>query len=616
MEAVIEFLKSWAETYGYPVLFGGVLLENAGIPLPGETAVLLAGFLASAAGEHRLRLWLVIVVTVAAAVLGDNLGFWLGRRWARPRLQAGRRFLVLTPRTLRFAEGYFQHFGTWTIFFARFIAGLRIFGALAAGTAGMPWPRFLAANSAGAVTWAVVISLLGYYFGENFGLLHRWLRNGGMIALGVVLVVLVLVFLHGGIGRLLRPPADNSQGSGRSATEDDHTPPAYATSSTGAAALTAPGTTLQSDVVPVAGGRIMPEQVVVIGSGPAGWTAALYAGRANLNPLVFEGAVTPENQIKGTAPLGQLNLTTEVENFPGWPFVDSAVLGQFSKSALPAERYANLRGFYEGKHAHHGRRSSIGPELMEYMRQQAINFGARVITDDIVQVDFKSYPFRLTSLEGKVVEALTVIVATGARANYLGLASEDRFKNNGVSACATCDGALPRFRNQPLVVVGGGDSAVEESMHLSKFASKVYLAHRRDKLRASKIMQKRALENPKIEIKWNRVVEEVLGTDDAGVTAVRLKSTLDGKMEEVGSSGLFLAIGHTPNTDFLRGHVELVEGGYIKWTRPQRTYTSVDGVFAAGDVADNQYRQAVTAAGTGCMAALDAERWLAERGEL
>jgi thioredoxin reductase (NADPH) len=615
MEAVVEFLKSCAETYGYPVLFAGVLLENAGIPLPGETAVLLAGFLASEAGEHRLRLWLVIVVTVAAAVLGDNLGYWLGRRWARPRLRAGRRFLLLTPRALRLAEGYFERFGTWTIFFARFVAGLRIFGALAAGTAGMPWPRFLVANGAGAVTWAVVISLLGYYFGENFGLLHRWLRNGGMIALGVVIVVLVVAFLHGGWRRLLRLPADGPHGVGGPTPPDDARPQA-AGGAGAAAALTAPGTSLQSDVVPVTGGRVMPEQVVVIGSGPAGWTAALYAGRANLNPLVFEGALTPENQTKGTAPLGQLNLTTEVENFPGWPFVDSAVLAQYSKAALPPERYGNLRGFYEGKHAHQGRRSAIGPELMEYMRQQAINFGARVITDDIVQVDFKAYPFRLTSLEGKQIEALTVIVATGARANYLGLTSEDRFKNNGVSACATCDGALPRFRNRPLVVVGGGDSAVEESMHLSKFASKVYLAHRRDKLRASKIMQKRALENPKIEIKWNRVVEEVLGTDDAGVTAVRLKSTQDGNTEELASSGLFLAIGHTPNTDFLRGHLELDEAGYIKWTQPQRTYTSVDGVFAAGDVADNQYRQAVTAAGTGCMAALDAERWLAEHGEL
>jgi thioredoxin reductase (NADPH) len=360
----------------------------------------------------------------------------------------------------------------------------------------------------------------------------------------------------------------------------------------------------------------MVEKVVIIGSGPAGWTAAIYAARANLQPLVFEGANTGENQIKGTLPLGQLNLTTEVENFPTWPFVDAAVMAQFSRSALSDERYHQLRHFYEGKHAHPGKRSAIGPEIMEYMRQQAVNFGTRIITDDILQVDFQRRPFLLTSLEGKVVEAMTVIVATGARANYLGLPSEDRFKNNGVSACAVCDGALPRFRNKPLVVVGGGDSAVEESMYLSKFASMVHLVHRRDKLRASQIMQQRALANPRIAMQWNRTLEEVLGTDDDGVTGVRLKSTLDNQVEEMPASGVFLAIGHTPNTDFLGGQLDLDGNGYICWTRPQRSYTSVEGVFAAGDVADNHYRQAVTAAGTGCMAALDAERWLAERGKL
>jgi thioredoxin reductase (NADPH) len=358
----------------------------------------------------------------------------------------------------------------------------------------------------------------------------------------------------------------------------------------------------------------MPEKVVIIGSGPAGWTAAIYAARANLQPLVFEGAITEENRLKGTTPLGQLNLTTEVENFPTWPHVDAAVLQRFSKSALPEERYANLIGYYEGKSAHKGKRAAYGPEQMEYVRQQAVNFGTRIITDDIVSVDFQRRPFRLQSLEGTEIEALAVVIATGARANYLGLPSEERFKNNGVSACAVCDGALPRFRNQPLVVVGGGDSAVEEGTYLTKFASVVYLVHRRDQLRASKIMQQRALSNPKITMKWNNVVDEVLGNDEDGVTGVRLKSTLGGKTEELAASGLFCAIGHTPNTDFLKGQVRLDEKGYIIWTRPQRTYTSVEGVFAAGDVADSHYRQAVTAAGTGCMAALDAERWLAEKG--
>src|SRR6266849_4339358 len=254
----------------------------------------------------------------------------------------------------------------------------------------------------------------------------------------------------------------------------------------------------------------MQEKVVIIGSGPAGWTAAIYAARANLEPLVFEGAITQENSEKGTLPLGQLNLTTEVENFPAWPYVDASVLELFSKSALPPERYANLQGYYEGKQAHQGKRSAFGPEQMEYMRQQAVNFGTRIITDDIVKVDFQRRPFVLTSSDGQDVETLAVIIATGARANYLGLPSEDRFKNNGVSACAVCDGALPRFRNKPLVVIGGGDSAVEESTYLSKFASMVHLVHRRDQLRASKIMQERALTNPKIALKWNRKLLEVL----------------------------------------------------------------------------------------------------------
>src|SRR5947209_13373231 len=279
----------------------------------------------------------------------------------------------------------------------------------------------------------------------------------------------------------------------------------------------------------------MTEKVVIIGSGPAGWTAAIYAARANLNPLVFEGAITQQNSANGTAPLGQLNLTTEVENFPAWPAVAPTVLQQFSESALDPDRYAGLKAsYYSGKAGHHGKRSANGPELMEYMRQQAINFGTRMVTDDIVKVNFQKHPFVLHSLlEERTEEALAVIIATGARANYLGLPSEDRFKNNGVSACAVCDGALPRFRNRPLVVVGGGDTAVEEATYLTKFASTVYLVHRRDALRASKIMQDRALENPKIAMKWNSVVDEVLGNDREGVTGVRLRGTAGGSPEEL-----------------------------------------------------------------------------------
>lgn len=357
------------------------------------------------------------------------------------------------------------------------------------------------------------------------------------------------------------------------------------------------------------------EKVVIIGSGPAGWTAAIYAARANLHPLVFEGSATwPDNQANGTLPLGQLNLTTEVENFPCWPHADGEALRLFSQSALPPERYAEISYLYEGKSAHKGKRAAYGPEQMQWVRQQAVNFGTRIITDDILNIDLKKHPFVMTSREGQTAQALAVIIATGARANYLGLPSEDRFKNHGVSACAVCDGALPQYRNKPLVVIGGGDSAVEEGTYLTKFASKVFLVHRRDQLRASKIMQQRALSNPKIEMKWNRTLDEVLGTDKDGVTGVRLKSTVDKATEEIPASGLFLAIGHTPNTAFLNGQLETNEKGYLRWTRPFRTYTSVEGVFAAGDVADDYYKQAVTAAGTGCMAALDAERWLAEKG--
>ncbi len=351
----------------------------------------------------------------------------------------------------------------------------------------------------------------------------------------------------------------------------------------------------------------MAEKVVIIGSGPAGWTAAIYAARANLNPLVFEGAVNEKNSIQGTLPLGQLNLTTEVENYPGTPEGDTRA---YLASALKGERIPYWVQAKKPQPSH----GINGPELMELMRQQALNFDTRIITDDIVKVDFQKHPFQLFSLDGQTVEALAVIIATGARANYLGLASEDRFKNNGVSACAVCDGALPRFRNRPLIVVGGGDSAVEEATYLTKFASAVNMVVRRNELRASKIMQERALSNPKITMKWNRVLDEVLGTDEDGVTGAHLKSTIDGATEKLDVGGVFLAIGHTPNTDFLGGQVKLDDKGYVLWAMPQRTNTSVEGVFAAGDVADSYYRQAVTAAGTGCMAALDAERWLAAKG--
>jgi len=347
----------------------------------------------------------------------------------------------------------------------------------------------------------------------------------------------------------------------------------------------------------------VPEKVVIVGSGPAGWAAAIYTSRANLEPLVFEGAITEDNRLQGTMPLGQLALTTEVENYPGFPAGD---LSGYLKSALP-EEHQYLADM-------HGKEGCSGPELMHLMRQQAANFGTKIITDDIVEVDFDNRPFKLKSLEGKEVEAHAVIIATGARANYLGLESEERFKNAGVSACAVCDGALPRFRNKPLVVVGGGDSAVEESDYLSKYASVVYLVHRRDELRASKIMVERAMNNKKIEIVWNHVVEEILGDDQHGVTGVRIKSTTNDSTEDKEVSGAFMAIGHTPNTRFLEGKLEMTSKKYLKWTVPFRTNTSVEGVFAAGDVADDYYRQAVTAAGTGCMSALDAERWLAAQG--
>jgi thioredoxin reductase (NADPH) len=344
--------------------------------------------------------------------------------------------------------------------------------------------------------------------------------------------------------------------------------------------------------------------VIIIGSGPAGWSAAIYASRAELAPLVFEGAITEQNRLNGTLPLGQLALTTEVENYAGFPAGD---LRGFLKTAIAPERFQYLN-VVEHNHA------VTGPELMELMRQQAVNFGARIVTDDVVEVDLNRQPFTIRTLEGKEHQTHALIIATGARANYLGLPSEEAYKNRGVSACAVCDGALPRFRNKPLVVVGGGDSAVEEATFLTKYASRVHMVHRRDKLRASMIMQERALGNPKIQMEWNQTLEEVLGDDKAGVTGVRLGSTVGEKPREIEASGVFLAIGHTPNGAFLKGQVALNDKGYIKWTAPFRTTTSVEGVFAAGDVADDYYRQAITSAGTGCMAALDAERWLSAQG--
>lgn len=312
------------------------------------------------------------------------------------------------------------------------------------------------------------------------------------------------------------------------------------------------------------------EQVVIIGSGPAGWTAAIYAARAQLEPLVFEGAGS-----RTMIPGGQLMFTTEVENYPGF------------KVGID------------------------GPALMMEMRAQALRFDTRIVTEDILDIDVAQRPFLLTSSRGDVVKADAVIIATGANAKWIGLASEERLARSGggVSACAVCDGALPAFRNQVLAVVGGGDSAMEDAIYLAKFAREVLVIHRRDEFRASKIMAGRALSNPKIRPLWNKVVTEVLGGDF--ITGLRLKDTVTGEESEVEAAGLFVAIGHEPNTAFLKGKVRLKENGYIEMPVPWRTHTSVEGIFACGDVMDDHYRQAVSAAGTGCMAALDAERWLA-----
>lgn len=315
------------------------------------------------------------------------------------------------------------------------------------------------------------------------------------------------------------------------------------------------------------------ENVVIIGSGPAAWTAAIYAARASLNPLVFEGAGS-----RTMIPGGQLMFTTDVENYPGFP---------------------------EGV---------SGIDMMLDFKKQALRFDTRVFTEDIIEVDFSSRPFVLRSSGNQEVRAETVIVATGANARWLGVPGEERLAQSGggVSACAVCDGALPVFRDQVLAVVGGGDSAMEEALYLTKFASEVLLIHRRDELRASQIMQERAFASDKIRFLWNRTVEEVFG-DDA-ITGLRLRDTVTGEASEIEVGGMFVAIGHIPNTEFLRGQVDLKENGYVDMPTPWRTETNVPGVFAAGDVMDDYYRQAVSAAGTGCMAALDAERFLAHNG--
>jgi len=315
------------------------------------------------------------------------------------------------------------------------------------------------------------------------------------------------------------------------------------------------------------------ESVVVIGSGPAGWTAAIYAARAELDPFVIEGGIS-----RTMIPGGQLMFTTEVENYPGF---EDGVDGQ---------------------------------TLMMEMKRQAERFGTRVLTEDVVRIDPDQHPFLLETSSGKEIFADTVILATGANAKWLGLANEERLAQSGggVSACAVCDGALPHFRDQVLAVVGGGDTAMEDALYLTKFAKEVVVIHRRDELRASAIMAERALANEKIRFAWNTVVTEVYGDDV--ITGLRLKDTVTGEERDLDVGGMFVAIGHKPNTDFLRGVVELKDNGYVRTPHAWRTETSVPGIYAAGDVMDDYYRQAVTAAGTGCMAALEAERWLALGG--
>jgi thioredoxin reductase (NADPH) len=314
--------------------------------------------------------------------------------------------------------------------------------------------------------------------------------------------------------------------------------------------------------------------VVIIGSGPAGLTAAIYTARASLKPLLIDA---PPDAAQQTTPGGQLMITTDVENYPG---------------------------FSEGIQ---------GPELMHEFRKQAERFGTEFMEGWITDVDLSERPFTIYVDGGPTISAETLIIATGASAKWLGIPGEakvpDGFGGNGVSACATCDGPLPAFRNRTLVVVGGGDTAMEEATFLTRYAAKVYVVHRRDKLRASKIMQEKAFANEKIEFIWNTAVDEIVGTQEDGVTGVRLRNLVNGEKQVFPCSGVFVAIGHRPNTDLFRGQLDMDEVGYLK-TGGHSTATNIPGVFACGDVQDSFYRQAVTAAGTGCMSAIDAERFL------